>query len=140
MGVAAVRFGRRAAELSRRRGGAACRAGAGSEGYVRRRAYGRPAVGVHDVSGSGGRGFEVRRVRMPASGEESWTVVGPDARPVALIDEFSNQSVSRNAARTWRAARLDPIGLHECRHTFASLMIAAASTPRRSRPSSATPP
>jgi integrase/recombinase XerD len=25
---------------------------------------------------------------MPASGEESWTVVGPDARPVALVDEF----------------------------------------------------
>jgi integrase/recombinase XerD len=25
---------------------------------------------------------------MPATGEESWTVVGPDARPVALIDEF----------------------------------------------------
>jgi integrase len=27
--------------------------------------------------------------------------------------------------RTWRAAGLEPIGLHECRHTFASLMIAA---------------
>ena len=29
------------------------------------------------------------------------------------------------AKRTWRAAGLEPIGLHECRHTFASLMIAA---------------
>ena len=43
----------------------------------------------------------------------------PDDRP------FSNQSVSQRATRTWRAAGLDPIGLHECRHTFASLMIAA---------------
>jgi integrase/recombinase XerD len=32
--------------------------------------------------------FEVRRVRTPATAEESWTLVGPDARPVALIDEF----------------------------------------------------
>jgi integrase len=38
---------------------------------------------------------------------------------------FSNQSLSQRATSTWRAAGLDPIGLHECRHTFASLMIAA---------------
>jgi integrase len=43
----------------------------------------------------------------------------PDGRP------FSNQSLSQRAARIWRAVGLDPIGLHECRHTFASLMIAA---------------
>ena len=34
------------------------------------------------------RGFVARRVRMPSSGVESWTVVGPDARPVGLADEF----------------------------------------------------
>ena len=34
------------------------------------------------------RGFVARRVRMPSSGVESWTVVGPDARPVPLLDEF----------------------------------------------------
>jgi integrase len=39
--------------------------------------------------------------------------------------QFSNQSLSQRATRTWRAAGLEPIGLHECRHTFASLMIAA---------------
>ena len=42
-----------------------------------------------------------------------------DGRP------FSNQAVTRRAERTWRAAGLEPIGLHDCRHTFASLMIAA---------------
>ena len=31
----------------------------------------------------------------------------------------------RRARRAWKAAGLEPIGLHECRHTFASLMIAA---------------
>ncbi len=38
---------------------------------------------------------------------------------------FSNQAYSQRAARTWDAAELEPIGLHDCRHTFASLMIAA---------------
>lgn len=38
---------------------------------------------------------------------------------------FSNQAVSQRAEREWRAAGLEPIGLHDCRHTFASLMIAA---------------
>jgi len=38
---------------------------------------------------------------------------------------FSNQSVSQRADRIWKAAQLEPIGLHDCRHTFASLMIAA---------------
>ena len=31
----------------------------------------------------------------------------------------------RRARRAWERAGLEPIGLHECRHTFASLMIAA---------------
>ena len=38
---------------------------------------------------------------------------------------FSNQAVSQRAVRIWKAAELEPIGLHDCRHTFASLMIAA---------------
>jgi hypothetical protein len=37
----------------------------------------------------------------------------------------SKQSLSQRATRAWRAAGLEPIGLHECRHTIASLMIAA---------------
>jgi integrase len=38
---------------------------------------------------------------------------------------FDDGQVRRRSVRTWKAAGLDPIGLHECRHTFASLMIAA---------------
>jgi integrase len=38
---------------------------------------------------------------------------------------FSASSISERAGRAWRAAGLRPIGLHDCRHTFASLMIAA---------------
>ncbi|MCA1677526.1 MAG: site-specific integrase [Actinobacteria bacterium] len=43
---------------------------------------------VHDVSEPAERGLEVRRVRMPSSGVESWTLVGCDRRPVPLVDEF----------------------------------------------------
>jgi integrase len=38
---------------------------------------------------------------------------------------FTPTAVRKRALTAWRRARLDPIGLHECRHTFASLLIAA---------------
>jgi integrase len=38
---------------------------------------------------------------------------------------FEPSSVRRRAMTAWKNAKLAPIGLHECRHTFASLMIAA---------------
>ena len=64
------------------------------------------------------------------SGRETGLVFGRDAtRP------FNHSSVVRRAEVAWRRAseeralreepELEPIGLHESRHTFASLMIAA---------------
>jgi hypothetical protein len=41
-------------------------------------------MGVSDVVG----GFVTRRVSLPGSGVESWTVVGPDLRPVVEVDEY----------------------------------------------------
>jgi integrase len=38
---------------------------------------------------------------------------------------FSPNSVRKRARSAWAAAGLEAIGLHDCRHTFASLMIAA---------------
>lgn len=38
---------------------------------------------------------------------------------------FAPSSVLLRAETAWAAAKLKPIGLHECRHTFASFMIAA---------------
>jgi integrase len=38
---------------------------------------------------------------------------------------FNPSSLTARAKRAWRAANLRPITLHEARHTFASLMIAA---------------
>ena len=35
------------------------------------------------------------------------------------------QGATRKAKKIWEAAEIKPIGLHEARHTYASLMIAA---------------
>ena len=41
------------------------------------------------------------------------------------VSPFPLTSTNRRAVRAWGRAKLNPITLHECRHTFASLMIAA---------------
>ena len=38
-------------------------------------------------------------------------------------------SIYHPALKAWTAAGLAPIGLHEARHTFASMMIASGATP-----------
>lgn len=45
-------------------------------------------------------------------------------------DPFVASTVRTRARKAWKAAGLEPIGLHECRHTFASLMIAAGENPK----------
>ncbi|MDQ3889698.1 MAG: site-specific integrase [Actinomycetota bacterium] len=54
------------------------------------------------------------------SGRHVGLVFGTDyAQP------FTPSNVRKRANGAWLRAGLEPIGLHECRHTFASLMIAA---------------
>ena len=36
--------------------------------------------------------------------------------------------LAQRARDAWEAAKLEPIGLHECRHTYASLLVAAHYT------------
>ncbi|HEX5469542.1 MAG TPA: tyrosine-type recombinase/integrase [Gaiellaceae bacterium] len=43
----------------------------------------------------------------------------------SAMTPFTPTAVRKRALTAWRRADLDPIGLHECRHTFASLLIAA---------------
>jgi integrase len=55
-----------------------------------------------------------------ASGRSSGLVFGrTSSKP------FDPSTLSGRAQRTWAKAELEPISLHECRHTFASFMIAA---------------
>lgn len=41
------------------------------------------------------------------------------------MQPFTPSNVRKRANAAWARAGFEPIGLHECRHTFASLMIAA---------------
>jgi integrase len=43
----------------------------------------------------------------------------------SAVTPFVSSAVSRRGRHAWAAARLNPLTLHEARHTFASLMIAA---------------
>jgi integrase len=43
----------------------------------------------------------------------------------ALGSHFDPSTVAARAKKSWEAAKLPPLGLHEARHTYASLMIAA---------------
>ena len=43
---------------------------------------------------------------------------------------FAPMAVSKRAKRAWMDAGLQPITLHECRHTFASLLIDAGANPK----------
>ena len=39
-------------------------------------------------TGSSSGGFVVRRVRMPVTGAQSWTVIGPDRLPVEPVESY----------------------------------------------------
>jgi integrase len=45
-------------------------------------------------------------------------------------DPFAPMTIAKRAAKAWAAAGLEPITLHECRHTFASLLIDAGANPK----------
>lgn len=47
-----------------------------------------------------------------------------------LGNPFDPATVSRRAEKAWEKSKLTKIGMHECRHTFASLMIAAGVNPK----------
>jgi integrase len=64
------------------------------------------------------RGF-LAPLSLAAPADVDGLVFGTAGRP------FSASPVYERALRAWRNAELDAICLHDCRHTFASLMIAA---------------
>ncbi|HEX3803604.1 MAG TPA: site-specific integrase [Solirubrobacteraceae bacterium] len=60
---------------------------------------------------------------------------GRRGRPDALVfgrtdtDPFLRSTPRNRARKAWTDAKLDPITLHECRHTYASTMVAAGVDP-----------
>jgi len=61
----------------------------------------------------------LNRQRPADADPDGWVFPGAHGRP------FDNGSTTKRANRIWREAKLAEITLHEARHTFASLMIAA---------------
>jgi integrase len=51
----------------------------------------------------------------------------PDDRvlPGVRAERFSDGALLKRSRKRWEAAELKPVGLHDCRHTFASFGIAA---------------
>jgi hypothetical protein len=45
-------------------------------------------------------------------------------------DPFVPSTINNRAQECWAAGELEPITLHECRHTFASLLIDAGANPK----------
>jgi integrase len=58
--------------------------------------------------------------RLRASGDAESLVFGRTA-----TEAFHQTGLTKRARSFWRRAELPPIGLHECRHTYAAFMIAA---------------
>jgi integrase len=43
---------------------------------------------------------------------------------------FAPMAVAQRARKAWEAAGLEPITLHQCRHTFTSLLIDSGANPK----------
>ncbi|MEO8093065.1 MAG: tyrosine-type recombinase/integrase, partial [bacterium] len=46
------------------------------------------------------------------------------------VSPFAPMAVGKRAKKAWEVARVEPITLHECRHTFASLLIDSGANPK----------
>jgi integrase len=93
-----------------------------------RRSWDRVAGEIEPKSAAGTRSVPIPALLRPhlePAGTKPGLVCGraPD-RP------FEPWTVTERARRAWSAAGLRPITLHECRHTYASLMIAAGVNPK----------
>lgn len=94
------------------------------------RSWDRKAGFVEVKSGAGRRTVPVPRIRRPVLVARRLETGG-----AGLVfrtrhgNTFEPSNVRRDARRWWAKAELTPINPHECRHTYASLMIAAGREP-----------
>jgi len=78
-------------------------------------------------SRAGRRGVPIVAALRDLLVEHKLVVLGDEGLVFAssATSPFTPTAVRKRALTAWRHAGLEPIGLHECRHTFASLLIAA---------------
>jgi integrase len=88
---------------------------------------------IEPKSGAGTRRVPIASVLRSHLVEQKLRNGGrPENRVLADQENRLPQAATQTmkAKRRWKKAGLEPIGLHECRHTFASLMIAAGVNPK----------
>ena len=96
----------------------------GREGTRRRRAEERRGR-THRCRYSRSCAHELLEHRLRTGRSDGLRTSAPTARR-----RSGDSSVVARAKRVWREAGLTEIGLHECRHTFAALLIAAGVNPK----------
>jgi integrase len=85
-----------------------------SEGEVEPKRAGRRVVPIPAALRE-----ELLAWKLRSGRRDGYVFAREDGRP------FTDTTIRKRGARVWKAAGLAPIGLHEARHTYASLMIAA---------------
>lgn len=88
---------------------------------------------IEPKSGAGTRRVPIASVLRSYLAEQKLRNGGrPEHRVLADRENRLPQAatLTMKAKRRWKNAKLKPIGLHECRHTFVSLMIAAGVNPK----------
>src|SRR3989440_10592897 len=91
----------------------------------------RATAGIPRRAGFRPRIARSARCPSPRSSATTWTSTcwaSPTARGSCSASEyapFAGTSTIVRANEAWKAANLQRVTMHECRHTFASLMIAA---------------
>jgi integrase len=93
-----------------------------------RRSWDPKAGEIEPKSAAGTRRVPIASVLRRILVEHKLRQGGDPAMRIALDSDGKlkhSTTLTERAHKAWRKAGLEPIGLHECRHTFASLMIAA---------------
>jgi integrase len=100
-----------------------------ASGVIRvRRSWDRVAGEIDTKSSAGFRKVPIAAVlrsRLVAHRLDAGGAPGALVFPSDRSTPFDPSTISARAGKSWRAQGLPAITLHECRHTFASLMIAA---------------
>ena len=89
-----------------------------------------PHAGVIEPKSRAGRRSVpiVAALRPHLAARKLRRVVPPASSSASAAGRSTATRSSTGPTRAWKKAGLDPIGLHECRHTLASILIAAGVT------------
>lgn len=90
---------------------------------------GRRTVPIGEVLGGHLRRHRLARPSLdPGALVFARGTLGGVCRRDSSHEPFSDEATGRRAKAAWREAGLEPLGLHEGRHSFASMLLAAGAS------------